>query len=85
MTVFEKIKSMNFDEFVEWFDENCIHDTDPCIKWFDRTYCKKCEGVIENGYEYSYCELSGKCTYFKDMDKIPDNKQTIMLWLNSEF
>lgn len=29
MTVFEKIKSMNIDEFAEWFDEYCAHDDDP--------------------------------------------------------
>lgn len=89
MTMFENLKSMDIDELVEWFEENCLHNDDPCIRWFDETYCKNCEPIINNnemGYkmEYAYCELNGKCRYFKDMDTMPDNKQTIKLWLESQ-
>lgn len=83
MTVFEKLSSMNIDEYTEWFEENCIHDTDPCIRWFDKTYCQNCEEVVKDG-AYSYCELHGKCRFFKKMDNVPDNKQTIKLWLESK-
>ena len=84
MTVFEKIKSMNIDEFTEWFEENCVHDSDPCIKWWDRTYCKNCEAVIKNEMKYGYCELNDKCRFFDDMDSVPSIKQTIKMWLESE-
>lgn len=84
MTVFENLSSMNIDEFAEWFEKNCIHDHDPCIKWWDRTYCQNCKTVTKGGLEYAYCELNKKCRFFKDMDDVPNNRQTIGLWLNSE-
>lgn len=84
MTVFEKIKSMDIDEFAKWFEENCSHDTDPCIKWWDKKYCQNCEAVIKDDMKYGYCELYGKCKYFKDIDNVLDWKETIKLWLESE-
>lgn len=85
MTVFEDLKSKNIDEFAKWFEENCLHDDDPCIRWFNETYCKDCEDVDKDGEECAYCELNGKCRYFNDMDSMPDNRQTIKLWLKSEY
>lgn len=84
MTVFENIKSMNIDEFTEWYAKNCIHDNDPAIKWWDKTYCNNCDGIYQDKNEYAYCELHGKCRYFQNMDEIPDIKQSIKLWLESE-
>ena len=90
MTVFEKIKTMNIDEFAEWFNEHCAHDTDPCISWWDKNYCNKCEAVIatiegyHNDVEFAWCELHDKCKYFKDLDKTPDTLQMTKLWLESE-
>lgn len=85
MTVFEDLNSKNIDEFAEWFEENCLHNDDPCIRWWDETCCKNCEPVVKDGQEYSYCELNGKCRYFENMDKMPNNKETIKLWLESEY
>ena len=90
MTVFEKIKSMSIDEFAEWFDEHCAHDTDPCIDWWNDTYCKNCEPEIEEGFivggtvEYAWCELHGKCKYFKKLKEIPSNLDIIKMWLSLE-
>ena len=85
MKVFEKLQSMSIDEYAEWFETNCLHNDDPCIKWFNRTYCENCESVVKDGHEFAYCELNNmKCRHFKDMDEVPDNKQTIKLWLESE-
>lgn len=84
MMMFENLKSMNIDEFASWFEENCIHDNDPCIRWFDETYCQKCEPIIENGMEYAYCELNDKCRYFNDIESVPSAKETIKMWLESE-
>lgn len=89
MTMFEDLKSMNIDELAEWFEKNCLHNDDPCIRWWDETYCQNCEPIIksnEMGYkmEYAYCELNGNCRFFKDMAEVPNNKQTIKLWLESE-
>lgn len=84
MIMFENLQSMNIDEFVEWFAENCVHDNDPSIRWFDETYCKNCECVVKDGIEYGYCELNDKCRFFQHIDGALDNKQTIKLWLQSE-
>lgn len=83
-TMFENLKSMNIDEFAEWFEENCIHNDDPCIKWWDKTYCKNCEPIVKDGYECAYCELNNKCKFFNDMNNIPSIKETIKIWLESE-
>lgn len=90
MTVLEIFQSKRIDELVEWFDESIVCDGSPWIEWFDTKYCKDCEPEI--GYisylnkeaECNWCELHGKCKYFKDLNSVPDNKQTIKLWLESE-
>ena len=84
MTVFEDLNSMNIDEFAEWYEKNCLHNDDPCIRWFDEKYCKNCEAILKDGQEYGYCELNGKCRYFKDMNEVPNIRQTVKLWLESE-
>jgi hypothetical protein len=94
MTVFENINSKNIDELVEWLDKNGASDGNPWILWFDKTYCRKCESVVgympnilpdwSGEHEFAWCELNHKCKYFQNMEKIPDRKQTIKLWLESE-
>ena len=96
MTVFEKFKSMNIDEFTEWIDKYGAHDS-PWVEWFEKTYCYNCPS--EQGYmtdnageyewsvpcEYGWCELNDfKCKFFPDMEEAPDNKDMIKLWLKSE-
>lgn len=84
MTVFENLKSMNIDKFAEWYENNCLHNNDPCIKWWDKTYCKNCEAIVKDDKEYAYCELNHKCRFFKDMDNVPDCRQMTKLWLESK-
>lgn len=90
MTIFEKIKSMDIDEFTKWFKENCMHDGDPAIKWWDKTYCNKCEPeistspIFDGEMEFAWCELHNKCRFFQDIDEKPSNKQMIKMWLESE-
>lgn len=84
MTIYEKIKSMDINEYTEWFEANCSHNDDPSIKWFDETYCQKCESIFKDGHEYAYCELNHKCRFFENMNDVPDSKQTIKMWLESE-
>lgn len=90
MTVFEKIKSMDINEFAKWFSENCVHDGDPVITWWDNKYCKNCESeivhVIEDGREMecAWCEVHDKCRYFTHMDKTPEFDEITKLWLESE-
>lgn len=90
MTVFEKIKAMDVDEFATWFDESCTHDDDPSIKWWNDTYCAKCESVTgrfvdsEREMEFAYCELYDRCRFFQDMDHVPSSEEMIKMWLESE-
>ena len=90
MTVFEKIKSMNVEEFTKWFYENCTNDDDPVIKWWNDTYCKNCPSEIgkyedsDREMEFCWCELHDGCRFFPEMKETPDNEQMIKLWLESK-
>ena len=89
MTIFDCIKNKNIDELAEWLDEHCDFDTALWWRFWDKNYCGKCEAVVftdDEGDEkdFAYCELNGNCRFFKDMKKIPDSKQIIKMWLESE-
>ena len=92
MTVFENIKNKSIDELVDWLDKHCDFDSALWWKWWDENYCGKCEAIETEstnvfGYtiENAYCEHYGNCRFFKDMEKIPNSKQIIRMWLESEF
>ena len=90
MTRFEQIKLMDIDELSEWLNRQESWDTSPWVDWWDSTYCQNCESVMAfvpylNGeHECSYCELNGKCKFFPEMSEVPDNKEMIKMWLESE-
>ena len=90
MTVFENLKAKNIDELVDWLYEYCDFDSAPWWKWWDENYCSKCESVISRiseigrDVEFAWCELHDKCRFFSEMDDIPDTKQIIKMWLESE-
>lgn len=79
MTVFENLMSKNIDELVEWLDENgAVYDS-PWKKWYNKTYCRKC-----NADECRWCQLYNKCKFFPEMNRVPNRRQKIKLWLESE-
>ena len=89
MTIFETLKTKNIDELAKWLDKHYSFDEAPYWRWWDTNYCNKCEAVVftdDEGYEtdYAYCEHYGNCRFFKEMEDIPDNKQIIKMWLESE-
>ena len=84
MTMFDVFKSKNIDELVDWLDEYAFFESSPWIKWWDKTFCANCDGVEHEGHDCAWCELTGKCKYFQDMEDIPDNKQIIKMWLGLE-
>ena len=90
MTVFEKIKTMDINEFAKWFDEHCSHDTDPCINWWNNNYCSNCETETakydgtDAEDEFAWCELHGKCKFFQNADGTLNTFQMTKLWLESE-
>ena len=89
-TWFEKIQLMNIEEFAEWLNEYGQFDGSPWIKWWDEHYCKNCESIMchhkDSIYEFPccWCELHDKCKFFPEMDEVPDNKEIIKMWLESE-
>lgn len=86
MIVFDMIKNKNIDELVDWIDEHFAFDSAPYWYWWDKNYCSKCETIasLDDEGEFAYCEVHNNCRFFKDMDKIPDTKQIIKMWLLSE-
>ena len=92
MTNFEKIKAMSVDALAEWLERlSKRYDEPDWTCWFDENYCKKCEPVIgrykdsHREMEFSWCELNdNKCKYFQELDEIPDEKEIIKMWLESE-
>lgn len=90
MRVIDKIKSMNIDELAEWLDVYGQFENSPWIYQFDKIYCSKCEPVkgryedSDRELDFSWCELYDKCKFFLNMDSVPDTKQIIKMWLESE-
>lgn len=70
----------------KWFDENYCQKCKTVIMpreeyaridgWSRSDYC----GDIECGY----CEIRDKCQYFQDKDEVPNNKEIIKMWLETE-
>lgn len=85
MTIFEFLKSKSIDEIAEYLDEYGIHDNSPWILWWDENYCHKCNAVEQDGFDYSWCELNGKCKFFPEMNNVIYTKDIIKLWLESEY
>lgn len=90
MTRFEELKNMNIEALVEWLDEHGTYEGASWQRWFDESYCQKCETVIAsvpylNGeHECTWCEVNGKCRYFQDMSGVPSCKDIVKMWLESE-
>jgi hypothetical protein len=90
MTKFESIKSKNIDEFAEWLDKYGAYDGSEWCEWFDKNYCRKCESeyvyveMFKNEQPCAWCELHNKCKFFEGVNDIPDNKQIIKMWLETE-
>ena len=92
MTNFRKIQSMSVEELAKWLDQNGMWDNSPWSKWFDSTYCQRCESVKATVDDYfghreckfAYCELEKKCRYFDDYDEVPDGVEMAKLWLEAE-
>lgn len=93
MNNFEKLQSMSVEELVEWIDDNVYSDGAIWWEWFDKKYCDKCESEIvyiddicgpNTKHKCAYCEVHDKCRFFPEMNDVPDNKETIKMWLESE-
>lgn len=87
LTNYEHIKSMSVDEFTEWISK---HSYSNWLKWFDKKYCKNCPDIMckyEDGlteFPCSYCEINDKCKFFSEKESVPNGKEIIKMWLESE-
>lgn len=90
MIWFDKLKSMDIDGLAEWLDKYGQFDGSLWMDWFDKQYCKNCESIMcksaDDSREFpcAYCELYDKCKFFAEMDDVPNNKEIIKMWLESE-
>lgn len=90
MTKFEELQKLNLEQTVEWLSK-CYNLIDaPWDRWFSETYCKKCEAIhafvpeFKRDVSCAFCELNKKCKYFTELGHVPNNKDVIKLWLESE-
>lgn len=90
MTNFEKLKSLDIDQLVDWLAELEQFDSSPWSLWFDCKYCKHCEDIICKSADdvfhsrCAYCEVYDECRFFDDMNDVPNEKETIKMWLEAE-
>ena len=89
MNNFKKLQSMSIDQLVDFLDTNGHHNA-VWWKWFEEKYCNKCElekyhsDYFQQEGKCAYCEIHDNCRFFPDMKDVPDNKETIKLWLEAE-
>lgn len=90
MTVFEKIKAVDINGLIEMFDKFSFNEHSPWFEWYDKKYCGNCIAEIKfhpeinRDAEFGWCEMHQNCRYFPELDEIPDTKQIIKMWLESE-
>ena len=90
MNTYEKIKSMSIEELTDWIDKYGQFDDSPWMEWFDKTYCKNCESIKCHSKPSSaeipcaYCELHDNCKFFPNIEHIPDTKDIVRMWLETE-
>lgn len=96
MNNLKKLQTMNIDQLAEFLDANGHHDA-IWWWWFEEKFCEKCETTMttkpyidNDGKPWhhacitAYCEENGRCRFFKELDGLPDGKETIRIWLESE-
>ena len=90
MNNFEKLRQMDIDQAAEWLDKHGQFDSSPWVEWFDDTYCQNCEKIkgsvmdLSKEVECAWCEVHDKCQFFPDRSEVPEGKQIVKLWLESE-
>ena len=71
-----------FEDFNKKYCVNC----EPIIcKYEDAEKALGFKPMFEDDeIECAYCEIYNKCRYFEDRDEVPDGKEMVRLWLESE-
>ena len=87
---FKVIKAMSIDQLAEWLDKYGAFEESPWMIWWDTIYCNNCESIMchyedsRREFPCAWCELEHKCKFFPEMGEVPDNKEIIKMWLESE-
>ena len=90
MTRFEELNTMDIEALAEWLDKHGQYDGSPWCEWFDDTYCKNCESIMchyedsEHEFPCGWCEVNDKCKFFPNMDDVPNSKEIVKMWLESD-
>lgn len=77
-----------FDDslWMKWWDENYCQKCE--VVAMPREEYARIVGWGHSDYRggivCGYCEVNGKCRYFQDMDNVPNNKEIIKMWLETE-
>lgn len=91
MTNKEWLQQATEDELIEFFDNLDSFETSPYMSWWDKNYCSNCPAILcryedsNRDIPCSFCELENYCTFFPEIDHIPDSKDMLRLWLNQEY
>ena len=98
MTKYAEFLRMSKEQLAEFLDKYTVLDNTPWGDWFKKKYCDNCESIRLTREEYrkifgcsgyssfvdcAYCELHRGCKFFPDSEDIPDVKDMILLWLES--
>ena len=90
MNNYEKIRAMTIDNLAEYLNDKWLHDNDPSMEWWNDNYCSKCESVsiyaeyLGRNLDFAWCELNGKCKFCSELDRLPNSKEVMKMWLESE-
>lgn len=91
MNKYERLRSMTIDDMAGYLDACWSHDDDPSMEWWNKKYCNNCEPVYKYAecfnreVDFAWCEVNGgQCKYFPELDGLPDNRQIMKMWLESD-
>lgn len=82
----DKYGTYDYAPWIEWFDKTYCQKCEAIM--MPREEYARIAGWSRSDYcgniECAYCEIHKKCRYFQDMNKVPNNIETIKMWLETE-
>lgn len=84
MTNYEKLRELNLEDFGHWLWEvGHRADIPPWWAWFENEHCSHCpkettiHPFLNKKMLVDYCELQGKCRFYRDLS----DEEVIKAWL----
>lgn len=91
MNNYERIRAMTIDDLAEYLSDKWSHYDDPSMEWWNDNHCSKCESVsvyvehLGRNLDFAWCELNdNKCKFYLELDGLPNSKEVMKMWLESE-